>query len=41
MKLAFLQWIEKLLSTVLFGADDKKEVTLAIIEKRTAQFSNK
>ncbi|WP_102691831.1 enoyl-CoA hydratase/isomerase family protein [Rummeliibacillus pycnus] len=35
------QWIEKLSSSVLFGTEDKKEGTLAFIEKRAAQFSNK
>lgn len=35
------QWIEKLSSSVLYGTEDKKEGTLAFIEKRSAQFKNK
>ena len=34
-------WIEKLTSTILFATEDKKEGTLAFLEKRNAQFINK
>ncbi len=35
------QWIEKLSQAVAFGTDDKKEGTLAFIEKRPAEFNNR
>ncbi|GKV68835.1 crotonase [Sporosarcina sp. NCCP-2716] len=35
------QWIEKLSQAVAFGTDDKKEGTLAFIEKRAAEFNNR
>jgi len=34
-------WIEKLSQAVAFGTEDKKEGTLAFIEKRNAKFSNR
>lgn len=34
-------WIEKLSQAVAFGTEDKKEGTLAFIEKRKAEFQNK
>ncbi|MFD1927962.1 enoyl-CoA hydratase/isomerase family protein [Sporosarcina siberiensis] len=34
-------WIEKLSQAVAFGTEDKKEGTLAFLEKRKAEFKNK